>query len=157
GSPRDIRPARSRPVIRSGRRTEQTGRGIRPRVAPSRDPGKQPKLRETGPATPGPCGGVTAASLPSRADAPLSAAEECSVRPRDSFRECAGCPEMVMLPPGAFTMGSPEIELGRRDSESPHHVVRIARPFAVGKTHVTVDQFAAFVGETGHAASTRCD
>jgi formylglycine-generating enzyme required for sulfatase activity len=106
---------------------------------------------------PGPCGGLTAASLPSRAAAPLSAAEECSLHPKDSFRECAGCPEMVVVPPGAFTMGSPETELGRMDSETPQHVVRIARPFAVGKTHVTVDEFAAFIAETGHAASARCN
>ncbi len=104
----------------------------------------------------GPCG-VAKASLPARAAAPLSAAEECGLHPKDSFQECAGCPEMVVVPHGSFTMGSPETELGRMDTESPQHVVWIARPFAVGKTHVTVDQFSAFASETGHAASARCN
>src|SRR5262249_40148287 len=101
--------------------------------------------------------GFATASLPSRAAAPLSPAEECSLHPKDSFRECAGCPEMVVVPHGSFTMGSPETEFGRMDTESPQHVVRIARPFAVGRTHVTVDQFAAFANETGHAAGARCN
>jgi len=34
--------------------------------------------------------------------------------------------------------------------------VRISRPFAVGKFHVTRDQFAAFVSETQYQASTTC-
>jgi formylglycine-generating enzyme required for sulfatase activity len=106
---------------------------------------------------PGPCGGVTLASLRSRAAAPLSAGEECSLHPRNSFRECAGCPEMVVVPPGSFTMGSPETELGRLDTESPQHVVRFAQAFAIGKMHVTLDQFSAFAAETAHAASARCN
>jgi formylglycine-generating enzyme required for sulfatase activity len=102
------------------------------------------------------CSSAAAATPGPRAAAPLTAAEECSLRHGSTFRECAGCPEMVVVPPGSFTMGSPEIELGRMDSESPQHVVRIARRLAVGAAHVTVDQFAAFAGETGYAASTRC-
>jgi formylglycine-generating enzyme required for sulfatase activity len=35
-------------------------------------------------------------------------------------------------------------------------VVTIGRPFAVGKFHVTRDQFSAFVRETGYAASKTC-
>jgi formylglycine-generating enzyme required for sulfatase activity len=102
------------------------------------------------------CSGVTAATPGPRAAAPLAAAEECGLRHGSTFRECAGCPEMVVVPPGSFTMGSPELELGRIDSEGPQHVVRIARRFAAGAVHVTVDQFAAFAGETGHAASAQC-
>jgi formylglycine-generating enzyme required for sulfatase activity len=57
-------------------------------------------------------------------------------------------------------MGSPENEPGRdkeRDKdESPQHVVTIERAFAVGRLHVTVDQFATFVTETGHDAGSKC-
>jgi formylglycine-generating enzyme required for sulfatase activity/uncharacterized caspase-like protein len=102
------------------------------------------------------CAGAAAASLASRAAAPLSVSEECGLRPKDAFSECTGCPEMVVVPAGSFTMGSPDAELGRIDNEGPQHVVRIARPFAVGKLHVTVDQFAAFVRDTGHDAGSRC-
>jgi len=38
---------------------------------------------------------------------PLTAAEERALKPKDSFRECDVCPEMVVVPAGTFTMGSP--------------------------------------------------
>jgi formylglycine-generating enzyme required for sulfatase activity len=40
--------------------------------------------------------------------------------------------------------------------EGPQHVVTISRPFAAGRLHVTVDQFKAFVAETGHQTSSGC-
>jgi formylglycine-generating enzyme required for sulfatase activity len=120
------------------------------------DQAKPPRQAEPAPPWAASCSGVTAVSIGPRAAAPLTAAEECSLRHGNSFRECAGCPEMVVVPPGSFTMGSPDLELGRNESESPQHVVRIARRFAAGAMHVTVDEFAAFIGETGHAASARC-
>ena len=88
---------------------------------------------------------------------PLSAAAEHSLKPKDVFRECGeGCPEMVVVPAGAFTMGSPESEVGRGNNEGPQHAVTIAHPFAVGKFHVTVDQFAAFVKATHYDAGSSC-
>jgi len=50
------------------------------------------------PAAAGPCGGVSTVPLSSRGAAPLSAAEECALKPKDSFRECANCPELVVVP-----------------------------------------------------------
>jgi formylglycine-generating enzyme required for sulfatase activity len=81
---------------------------------------------------------------------------ERTLKPADSFRECDGCPEMVVVPAGSFTMGSPDSEKGRNSWEGPQHVVTIARPFAVGKFEVTVDQLAAFVRETGYDAGSKC-
>jgi formylglycine-generating enzyme required for sulfatase activity len=67
----------------------------------------------------------------------LAPQAEGSLRPGDSFKECAnGCPEMVVVPAGAFTMGSPISELGRQDNEGPQHRVVIAAPFAVSKFEV---------------------
>jgi formylglycine-generating enzyme required for sulfatase activity len=63
---------------------------------------------------------------------------------------------MVVVPAGAFTMGSPAGEEGRWADEGPQHVVTIGRPLAVGKFHVTADQYAAFVRETGYQASSKC-
>jgi hypothetical protein len=63
-----------------------------------------------------------------RAPSALAAAEERTIRPGDSFRECAVCPEMVMVPTGGFTMGSPESEEGRYSDEGPQRPVTIARP-----------------------------
>jgi formylglycine-generating enzyme required for sulfatase activity len=59
---------------------------------------------------------------------------------------------MVVVPAGSFTMGSQEQEKDRQDNEGPQHVVTIGKPFAVGKLHVTVDQFATFVRETAYKA-----
>jgi len=87
---------------------------------------------------------------------PLSSIAERALQPGDSFKECDGCPEMVVLPAGAFTMGSPENERDRFSDESPQHVVTFTRPFAVGKFEITVDQFAAFVKETAYDAGSKC-
>jgi formylglycine-generating enzyme required for sulfatase activity len=63
------------------------------------------------------------------------------------FRDCADCPEMVIVPPGEFTMGSPAAEEGRFDDEGPQHRVTIAKPFAVSKYPVTRAAYAAFAKE----------
>ena len=68
----------------------------------------------------------------------------------ETFRDCAMCPEMVVLPAGKFTMGSPEGERGRNDGEGLQRRVTIPKPFAVGKYNVTVEQYAEFVKETKH-------
>lgn len=92
------------------------------------------------------------------ADAPLSAERERGLKPKDVFKECDACPEMVVVPAGSFTMGSPDNEKDRDKSghESPQHVVTFKRAFAVGKFEVTLDQFAAFVRETGYDAGSEC-
>ena len=70
--------------------------------------------------------------------------------PRKRFRDCAECPEMVVVPAGSFMMGSPEGEEGRSDSEGPRHRVTIAKPFAVGVYEVTNGQYSTFARETRH-------
>ena len=67
--------------------------------------------------------------------------------PGRSFRDCADCPEMVVVPAGSFLMGSPASEPGRSDDEGPQHLVTIANPFAVGKFEVTFDEWDACVRE----------
>jgi formylglycine-generating enzyme required for sulfatase activity len=61
-----------------------------------------------------------------------------AAKPGSEFKECTnGCPTMIVVPAGKFTMGSPETEKDREKDESPVHEVTIAKPFAVGRTHVT--------------------
>jgi formylglycine-generating enzyme required for sulfatase activity len=67
------------------------------------------------------------------------------------FRDCPVCPEMVVLPAGEFTMGSPESEKGRNKDEGPQRKVTFAQPFAVGKFEVTFAQWDACVAEGGCA------
>jgi formylglycine-generating enzyme required for sulfatase activity len=76
----------------------------------------------------------------------LGAAAERALKPGDSFKECAkDCPEMVVIPAGEFTMGSPASEQGRNDSEEPQHRVVFAKPLAVARFEVTFDDWDACV------------
>ncbi len=92
------------------------------------------------------------APLASRSTIVLTPDEERALAPKDEFREGVDFPVMVVVPAGIFTMGSPGKEEGRHTDEGPQRDVRIARPFAVGKYPVTVDEFRAFVADTGHDA-----
>ncbi|MEQ1608851.1 MAG: formylglycine-generating enzyme family protein [Hyphomonadaceae bacterium] len=83
--------------------------------------------------------------------------QEPSLPPGSSFRDCAaGCPEMVVMPGGAFVMGSPAEELGRKPNEGPQHSVTIA-PFAVGKFEVTFDEWTACADYGGCASNPKPD
>jgi formylglycine-generating enzyme required for sulfatase activity len=62
-----------------------------------------------------------------------------------TFRDCPDCPEMVVIPGGSFTMGSPDSEQGRGSDEGPQHLVTIAVPIAVGKFTVTFNEWDACV------------
>jgi len=88
---------------------------------------------------------------------PLSLEREQALKPKDSFKECDKCPEMMVVPAGSFTMGSPNNEKERNADEGPQHLVTIRKPFAVGKFEVTVDQFAAFVAETSYDYGSECN
>jgi formylglycine-generating enzyme required for sulfatase activity len=81
---------------------------------------------------------------------PLTLAEERALKPKDSFKECDDCPEMIVVPAGEFMMGSPDTEEGRNEYEGPQHRVTISRPFAVGKFEVTFAEWDACV------AALRC-
>ena len=74
----------------------------------------------------------------------------------ESFKDCPDCPEMVVLPSGSFLMGSPEGEEGPEAVEGPQHKVTIAKPFAVGRTHITRGEFSRFVKATGHKTDGGC-
>ena len=74
------------------------------------------------------------------------------------FKDCAACPEMVVVPTGSFMMGSPSSEKGRDSDEGPQHRVRIAQPFAVGVYEVTFAEWDACVsaeGCNGHSPADR--
>jgi formylglycine-generating enzyme required for sulfatase activity len=63
------------------------------------------------------------------------------------FKNCAQCPEMVAIPAGAFTMGSPPSEL-YRGAEMQHRVT-IPAPFALGKYEVSFAEWDACVADGG--------
>jgi formylglycine-generating enzyme required for sulfatase activity len=66
------------------------------------------------------------------------------------FKECDECPEMVVVPAGKASLGSPRGELGRDDrNEAEPHQVSISRPFAIGRYAVTVAEWKACVADGG--------
>jgi formylglycine-generating enzyme required for sulfatase activity len=58
-------------------------------------------------------------------------------------------PEMVIIEPGVFEMGSPADEQDRTDAEGPQHEVTIGRRFALGKYPVTFAEYDAFCSGIG--------
>ena len=73
--------------------------------------------------------------------------QRCVAPGSGSFKDCAFCPEMVVVPSGNFVMGSPRHEKGRRADEKQLHVT-IRQPFAVGKFTVTREEFSVFAKAT---------
>lgn len=65
-----------------------------------------------------------------------------------TLTDCASCPEMIVLPGGLFTMGSPASEAGRGRDEGPQREVSIA-PFAMSKTEITFAQWDACLAGGG--------
>lgn len=65
------------------------------------------------------------------------------------FRDCARCPEMVIVPSGSYRMGSPGSEEDRDDNEGPRQDVRIDYRFAVGLFEVTFDEWDACADSGG--------
>ncbi|HXQ16408.1 MAG TPA: SUMF1/EgtB/PvdO family nonheme iron enzyme [Caulobacteraceae bacterium] len=62
-------------------------------------------------------------------------------------------PVMVAIPPGHFTMGSPDTEErseGYDGEEEPSREVEIVHVFALGRGAVTLDAFSAFIADTNH-------
>jgi len=94
-----------------------------------------------------------AATLPDQA---MKVASPTRLAPGARFRDCGGCPEMIVAPTGTFTIGSPSDEPGRGKDEGPQREIRIARPFAVGRYEVTRRQYEAFLRATGHPVSGDC-
>jgi formylglycine-generating enzyme required for sulfatase activity len=113
--------------------------------------------------------GLSGAAVAGQVEAPSKAGS--------SFRDCFDCPEMVVIPPGEFMMGAKDDDADRAlagpdlvgksffmgsvvrryfDWAKPRHLVTIHNTFALGKYHVAVGEFAAFVRETGYSPGDDC-
>lgn len=80
----------------------------------------------------------------------MPAAHAAVPPPGEVFQDCKDCPEMVVLPSGSFTMGTPDDEVGRQPDEGPLHQVTFSKPFAVSRFTVTIGQWQAFLRDTGY-------
>ena len=75
----------------------------------------------------------------------------------ESFRDCRGCPEMVVVPAGEYMMGVPDDEKDEGfPSAKPRHQVTIRRRFAVGKYEVTRGEYERFMKESGRLTADGC-
>ena len=75
-------------------------------------------------------------------------------QPGTSFKDCAECPEMVVIPPGRFMMGAAPGEEERealapefRNRSAPQHRVDV-KGFSAGKFEVTRAEYRAFAEAT---------
>ena len=64
--------------------------------------------------------------------------------------------KLVPIPAGKFLMGSPDTEKGRAADETQHEVT-ISKPYYMGTTPVTVEQFSAFVADSGYKTDAEKD
>src|SRR3984957_10250423 len=60
------------------------------------------------------------------------AQRQTSVEPGEIFRDCDDCPELVVVPPGDFVMGSNDTPY-----EKPERTISVRHPFAIGRREVT--------------------
>ncbi|MHB1678223.1 MAG: formylglycine-generating enzyme family protein [Sulfuriferula sp.] len=58
-------------------------------------------------------------------------------------------PDMAVIPPGWFEIGSHVDEVGHDETESPQCYVQISRAFAIGRFTITAEQWEEFAQATG--------
>lgn len=68
------------------------------------------------------------------------------------FRDCADCPQMVVVPVGQFTFG----DTARRQPNEQARDVVISAPFAVGQFEVSAQEYAQFLRSTGYSQQSGC-
>lgn len=80
------------------------------------------------------------------APVPGAAKDAATGLPQRILHQASGM-VLILIPAGAFVMGSPKAEANRMDSENQHRRI-IRQPFYLGETEVTVAQFRRFVAVT---------
>ncbi|ADP72139.1 protein of unknown function DUF323 [Rhodomicrobium vannielii ATCC 17100] len=64
---------------------------------------------------------------------------------RESFADCAHCPEMVVIPAGQVVVGARPESAGYRPEEAPAHRVVLKKPLAVSKRVISAGNWRACV------------
>nr|VFJ59096.1 MAG: Formylglycine-generating enzyme, required for sulfatase activity, contains SUMF1/FGE domain [Candidatus Kentron sp. DK] len=67
---------------------------------------------------------------------------------QDTLQDNSKGPKMVVTSAGEFMMGSPPDESNRDSDEEPQHKVSISKPFAIGVTEVTFEDYERFIRAT---------
>lgn len=80
-----------------------------------------------------------------------------TVYSREPFKDCPLCPDIIIVPDGTSQLGSPASEANRDPNERVAEVIRVTKPFAIGRLEIVRGEFAAFAGETRYETRTQCD
>lgn len=81
----------------------------------------------------------------------LRAIDDLTLRPGKTFRDCADCPVMVVVPAGSFWQGGDPGSPLTLKKETPRRMVNLSEPFAIGLFEVTMEQWDRCVAENGCA------
>lgn len=73
---------------------------------------------------------------------------QLSAQFHDILRSGKQGPELIIIPPGRFEMGSEPHELGHRREEAPRHLTMIPKAFALGIYPITAEEFELFRQDT---------
>ncbi len=79
----------------------------------------------------------------------LESIDRLTLTPGKPFRDCPVCPELRVMPIGAFAQGATDDDPLALAQERPQRLVSITRPFAVGIYEVTMGQWDACVEAGG--------
>ncbi len=77
----------------------------------------------------------------------LTAIERLTLKPGKRFRDCAQCPEMMVIAAGRFTQGAAKDTPMVRSNEQPQHEVRLSRPFAMAVREVSFREWDQCVAD----------
>jgi len=109
-----------------------------PRPAPEKAQAPRPPAKKPADSVPASAAPASDAARPSAPPAPTPPSAH---KAGADIQDCPACPVLAAVPAGSFTMGSNSSD----PSEKPARRLTIARPFAIGRTEVTVQQWNACV------------
>jgi formylglycine-generating enzyme required for sulfatase activity len=109
-----------------------------PRPAPEKAQAPRPPAKKPADSVPASATPAPDAARPLTGPAPT---QPSAHKAGADIQDCPACPVLAAVPAGSFTMGSNSSD----PSEKPAHRLTIARPFAIGRTEVTVQQWNACV------------
>lgn len=91
--------------------------------------------------------------LTPQADVPAAVPPAETAKPKladgEMIRDCATCPELVVVNGGRFAMGEGREGLEQQVSITSTQEVTIAASFAIGRTEITFDEWGQCVGDGG--------
>lgn len=78
------------------------------------------------------------------------AAQRMNISPffRDALKNGLQGPELAIIPPGRFEMGSSDKEFGHQKEEAPRHLTTLNQTFAIGVYPIMAEEFEQFRKDT---------